>query len=306
MKIKVGFLAAYDCEYIKIALPFVYDEADSIVIAIDKNRKTWNGNLFHINEAIFDWISQYDRNNKIKIYEDDFYDRTRTPMECETNERNKLANFMGNSGWHIQLDSDEYFVDFKSFSNNLKQINIKKDTSYQIFAFFIPLFKCNETGYFIIDAFEKVPVATNLPHYKQARLCEHSNMIEMPCRVIHQSWARSAKEINYKIKNWGHVNDFDVRGFYKLWDFIDSYNYKMIKDFHPLTPKKWPSISFVESSSINSLANIIDEKIVLNKKIVTYTTEINFTNITKNYVFQVRNFFLQNVLPPIISRFFKL
>ena len=72
-KIQVGFLISYDYILLKNALPQVYDYSDSIFLAIDKNRKTWNGANFTIDNSFFDWIKEIDVANKIEIYEDQFY-----------------------------------------------------------------------------------------------------------------------------------------------------------------------------------------------------------------------------------------
>lgn len=36
-EIQVGFLMSYDYELLKISIPLVYEEADHITIALDKN-----------------------------------------------------------------------------------------------------------------------------------------------------------------------------------------------------------------------------------------------------------------------------
>ena len=59
-KIQVGFLISYDYELLKNALPRVYDDADTIFLAIDKQRKTWNGASFSINDSFFLWIKEFD------------------------------------------------------------------------------------------------------------------------------------------------------------------------------------------------------------------------------------------------------
>ena len=46
MDIKVGFLIAYDYAYLKQSLPLVYDQANSVTIALDKSRKTFAGESF--------------------------------------------------------------------------------------------------------------------------------------------------------------------------------------------------------------------------------------------------------------------
>mgnify|MGYP007128966661 CR=1 FL=1 len=48
--IAVGFLIAYDYEYLKYSLPCVYNSADKIILAIDSNRNTLTGNNFQFDE----------------------------------------------------------------------------------------------------------------------------------------------------------------------------------------------------------------------------------------------------------------
>lgn len=286
--IKVGFLASYDYEYLKTALPFIYDEADSIAIAIDKDRRTWSGNTFYIDLSFFDWLAKFDVSNKIRIYEDQFFNANHSPMECETIERNKLAIFLGEGGWHVQLDSDEFCLDFEKLTLRLKQIDVKPETHYQVYGHFISLFKKNEHGYFVINGFEKFAIATNTPNYVNARNCNHDNIIEIPCRVIHQSWARPYDEIVEKTHNWGHKNDFDVEAFIKLWAFIDEANYKYIRDFHPISPRQWSSMCFIKNPDIDSLINKIDGEFILNNRVLSYSRNPTFLIRLKR--FTIRKF----------------
>ena len=90
-KIQVGYLISYDYELIKNSLPNVYKESDTIFLAIDVNRKTWKGDIIEINPDFFDWIKSFDTDNKIVIYEDDFYVQSLTAMQCEVRERKMLS-----------------------------------------------------------------------------------------------------------------------------------------------------------------------------------------------------------------------
>ena len=86
-KIKVGFLVSYDYEFLKTSIPLVYHSADEIYLAIDINNNTWSGNKFQIHDSFFDWINKIDKNQKIKIYKDDFYDITLSSKENDTREK---------------------------------------------------------------------------------------------------------------------------------------------------------------------------------------------------------------------------
>ncbi len=160
MLVKTGFLVAYDYDYLKISLPCVYDASDVIALAIDINRKTWAGNDFIIEQSFFYWLKEFDVKNKIRVYEDVFYQKNLTPMQMETAQRNKLASYLGSDGWHIQLDVDEYFIGFNQFAETLREI---KSDSLTIYVKWKTIFKENENGYFFISENQRIPVATNNP-----------------------------------------------------------------------------------------------------------------------------------------------
>ena len=120
-KIQVGFLVSYDYDLLRNAIPLVYDFADSIFLAIDIDRKTWNGESFNIENDFFGWIKEIDIKDKIIIYEDNFYQPNLTTMQCEVRERKLLANKMGIGNWIVQLDADEYFINFARFARFSKK-----------------------------------------------------------------------------------------------------------------------------------------------------------------------------------------
>ena len=133
MKIKTGFLVAYDYEMLKKAIPCIYNASDIICLCIDENRITWGGNKFNIEFSFFDWLNDFDIDKKIVVYEDKFYNANLSPMQMETAQRNKMAEYLGLDGWHIQLDVDEYFINFDQFVQVLKKIKSKSCFSFLLF-----------------------------------------------------------------------------------------------------------------------------------------------------------------------------
>lgn len=246
--IKVGCLISYDYEFLKISLPRIYDHVAEIFFAVDKDGLTWDGHPFEIDDEFWIWLKEFDTENKIIIYEDHFYIRELTPMECDTRERNLLCKKMGKADWYIQIDADEYFVDFGSFINKLNEYNT--DVSTSIYCSVATLFKHAESGYFLIgDSSETLSIATNNPVYDLARNNESGNEhIHWKDLILHQSWARTSDEIQLKLNNWSHKNDFNTTSFYKLWDAIDEYNYHCLSNFHPLQPSAWPGLVFIQGT----------------------------------------------------------
>lgn len=262
--IKVGFLVSYDYEYLKTSLPLVYAQADIIALAIDKNRETWSGEKIEIDPAFFAWLKEIDTDNKIQIYEDVFRIPELSNMECETRERNMLAQFMGKGGWHIQIDADEYFLDFEKFVNTLKILDMSTPT--QVYGMWITLYKKDSAGFLYTDSGEYFPVATNRPLYTLARRSSNKNIEYTNFKVLHQSWARSEDEIKFKLSNWGHKTDFNVEAYFQFWKAINRYTYKYARSFHPLDSWIWQTLEYVESLDLNTVIAEVKKRIINKEK----------------------------------------
>jgi len=253
--IKAGYLISYDYKYVKTSLPRIYPDVDEIFFAVDVNGKTWSGEDLEISNDFWDWVKEFDADHKITIYRDEFYRAGLTPMECDTRERNMLGMKMGEADWYIQIDSDEYFVDFATFINKLKEYAADIPTS--VYCSVATLFKQLSDGFLLIDeSFETLSFATNHPVYDLARNNTSGNQhVYWDDLVLHQSWARSSKEIALKLANWSHKNDFNTESFYKLWTAIDEYNYYCLADFHPLNPKTWPRLTMMNGTIAEILSH---------------------------------------------------
>lgn len=246
--IKVGFCVAYDWYLLKTSLPLVYPHADHICLSLDKDRISWAGISFPFDEeAFYSFIAEFDKDKKIAVYEDDFHQPSLSPMENEVRQRNKMASFLGEGGWHIQLDADEYVIDFNGLVRHLQTFSLERPTN--INCIFYNLFKKVSGGYLLIigekDHFnDYFPVATRNPVYEYGRRNGNFNY-KSTFGLIHQSWARTEEEIRQKIGNWGHKEDFNVDRYFQFWKDINIENYREIKNFHPIQPETWRELQFV-------------------------------------------------------------
>lgn len=264
--IKVGFCVAYDWELLKISIPRVYEQADILCLSIDSDRNSWSGKKYDFNETdFFEFIKSIDKDNKIKIYEDNFFDASRTPLENDNYQRNKMAEFMGEGGWHIQVDADEYFLDFNGFVKFLLNYNNNPkptDKAVNICVNLIPFLKKVEGGYIYVHFkdrdFEIAPFATNRPEYVAARRTHHFDFVSNSF-AIHETWSRDEKELWNKINNWGHRDDFNKESYYKLWLALDPFNHKFIKDFHPIQSEVWPALGFCKANNIEDALRVFTE-----------------------------------------------
>lgn len=256
--IKVHYCVAYDWYLLQYSIPTIYAEADEIVISVASNLISWTGNPFRFDEEGFSrLIENLDPQGKIRIYRDVFFLPELSPMENEVRQRNMTATVAGidSKSWHVQLDADEYFINFAEFVSKLQKIKKRRPVNIQVPL--ITLFREVPGGYLWIhntreQKIELFPIATNQPLYQFGRRNVYFNMI-IPSCVIHQSWARGEDEIQQKISNWGHNRDFDVHAYFEFWRKIGPANYKTIRNFHPIHPADWESLAFEEASGIPDL-----------------------------------------------------
>jgi hypothetical protein len=260
MIIKVGYCIAYDWDMLRYSIPQIYEHADIICLSIDKNRQSWTGEAFSWDEWGFNkMIREIDTSDKIRIYEDEFYNPDLLPMQNEVAQRNKIAKILGEGGWHVQLDADEYFVDFKAFTDFLNRFKSRRKVN--ICCPMINLYKQIPEGMLWIKptAFREIEyfaIATQYPNYEYGRRNGNFDVLtSFP--ILHQSWARSESEIWEKLNNWGHAKDFDVEAYFQKWKEANAHNYTLYKNFHHLRPATWPALELKQNvSSIEDMMSM--------------------------------------------------
>jgi len=264
--IHVGFLLSYDYEKLKTAIPLVYDYSDRIFIAYDSNNLTWSGNKFAVDDSFFVWLKEIDKDNKIEFYRDNFYIPTLTAIQNDTRERYMLSLKMGIGNWLIQIDSDEYVLNFKGFVKSLrkydKYLDNPKANPIQIGAFHVDVYKYLEDGILYVKDTCKVLLATNYPNYKLARQTREQ-VIYVNTYVLHESLARTEEELTVKFNNWGHTHELNS-DFLDKWRKATSKNFNEIKNVFYLTGKQWSRLGFVEGKSIDDFQKKIDKLDIVN------------------------------------------
>lgn len=239
--IHVGIPVSYDYKYLPLCLSRIYDKADKITLAIDKARKTWAGQKYEFDESFLKEILDNDPLHKISLYEDTFSVVGLGTLDCDLRERRMIREFMNSAdenAWHLQLDSDEYFVNFEAFVRYLHALDECYDGNITVNCQWVTILKLLNDGILIAgddDSLGFFPVAS----IGGCRWCSSSDAIVVNAdfKVLHQSWGRDEKEIHYKISNWGHNHDFDVESYFQFWESVNRYNAPYIRDCHPLGRK---------------------------------------------------------------------
>jgi len=263
--IKTGFCVSYDWEFLKNSLPRVYESSDVICLAIDKNRRSWSGEKYDIeDDKFYAFVESIDKDKKIILYEDDFSLSSLDSRGNCNRQRMMIANRLGIGGWHVQVDSDEYFLDFKGFTEYLIQLNPNPsgaEKPFNVLANWIPLIKKLDEGFLMVDFGgelpEMAPFATTCPNYERARHNGYFNRLS-PFYVLHETWARGEAELWYKINNWGHASEElsaqeQKMSYFEWWKSLNVSNYQMAQNVHPANPPEWPALTLEKGANIDEL-----------------------------------------------------
>ena len=261
-KIHVGFLMSYDYIKLKTSIPPIYKEADKIFLALDSHLRTWKGETFEVKKEFFEWIKDYDKENKIIFYRDNFYKPELSTIQNDTRERFLLSQKMGEGNWIIQIDADEIFIDFKKFTQTLKRyddflINPSK-RPVQIAGYLINIYKYLDNGILYVEQPTKVFLATNYPNYKVARKTKE-RIIYTDNMLLHECLSRTEEELRFKFQNWGHSHQINNE-FFEKWKKANKTNYKSIKNTFYLNPELWKTLGYFETKDLNKIKNFIKNK----------------------------------------------
>lgn len=260
-KIQVGFLLSYDYIKLKNSIPPVYAEADEIFIAVDKFSRTWSGVQFQVEPEFYDWLKAIDVDNKITIYKDDFYVPHMSAIENDNRERHMLSLKMGIGNWLIQVDSDEYFLDFKKFVSDLRKhdhlLDNPEKNKVQFACFLINMFKYTDDGMLYVKVPTRGLMATTFPNYRVARNTRQ-RIIYTDNVLWHESLARTDEEIEFKLRNWGHNDEVNVDAFMDKWRSVNKSNYQSMRGFFYIQPEKWNELDFVAGSTIAEITKNFD------------------------------------------------
>lgn len=261
-KIHVGFLLSYDYELLKFSIPPVYKAADRIFLAHDKDFRTWNGKSFKVDPDFFLWLKEFDVDNKIEIYTDDFYLPELSTIENDTRERTMLSEKMGIGNWLIQVDSDEYFIDFEKFVSDLRKFDHYLDNpeknKIQIAAFWLIIYKYTNDGILYVDKPLKAVFATNYPNYKYARRT-NERVIYTNNLILHESVSRSESDLRFKLENWGHNKDVN-KDFLNKWIAVNETNYMNYENFYYIEPERWKKLEYFPTKNISEIKNYAKNK----------------------------------------------
>lgn len=262
-------LISYDANrFLAKSIERYYDYVDEIVLGIDKDRITWSGNDFSIDEdALWSELSALDGDSKISIIEEDFH-QSKVAIENDNFERNFLKEQCSHD-WIFSFDADEMLVNAKDFFYEycplVERYMGKADvlmtwaTPYKVVedeeGNSITLVIANEDGSPFFGENQGV-VTSKDSTFTYARWTDKSgaghNRLTSPLIALHWSLCRPDKELHEKINNIGHSDLVEKDPFYQIWSQVDITNYDELHNFKTsgLGQQQWPRLEPINSEHV--------------------------------------------------------
>ena len=242
-------LISYDANrFLADSIKKYYGYVDEIVLGIDKDRITWSGNNFTIDEnELWSELQKIDTEGKISIIEEDFH-KSKIAIENDNYERNFLKAQCSHD-WIFSFDADEMLVNPKEFfydycpivENYYNKVDILmtwatpyktvEDEAGESFCLFIA--NEDDTPFFG----ENQGVVTSKDStYTYARWTDKSaggtaNRVRSPLVAVHWSLCRPDSELHEKINNIGHSDIVEKDPFYQIWSQVNINNYHELRNF---------------------------------------------------------------------------
>lgn len=251
------FLVSHDYHMLYESLPAAYPHVDEVILAVDRQHLSWAGNPFDLPDTFFAWVQDFDERRKVRIFQEDFFQSHLTPHQCDTRERRMLAEWAGANRWHIQIDADEQFLDFPAFIADLRRIERSlwaRHLPLQVAVLHLNIYKETPSGYLVVPNYpNRMQVAANMALHRDCRNLRERTIYTQHL-LLHHTFARSAEELRFKLRNYGHSKEFDTEAFIERWDKLDDDNYHQFSNFHHLKPAAWPSLTRLSKESVRRKA----------------------------------------------------
>ena len=257
-------LISYDANrFLADSIKRYYEYVDEIVLGIDKDRITWSGNPFEVDEnALWRELDAIDGDSKITIVEEDFH-QSKVAIENDNYERNFLKQECTHE-WIVSVDADEMLVNAKEFFYDylpiVERYRDKKDISLT----WATPYKTIDDTTLVIANEDDTPffgenqgiVTSDDSTFVYARWTNKSsaghNRLLSPLVALHWSLCRSKEDLHQKINNIGHSDLVEKDPFYNVWNQVTLDNYTDLRNFKTsgLGEAQWPKLVPINTDQV--------------------------------------------------------
>jgi hypothetical protein len=255
MKLSFYTPIAYDYKYAFASILSYYQIADEIILAIDKEHISWANKKYAFDTEYFlSRLQKIDIDQKITLFEENFH--LYEPLKNDTYERNRISMICKKDNYIVGIDSDEILLNSQEFYEWMNTNNPQEDICCHWFS----VYKAFGDKYLITLPNETTVIGTNLRNtFRKCRFTLLKNVLT-PLKVLHFSWGRKRNEIEQKLLNWSHTQDFDTQKYLETWDSVNLSNYETKVNLHPLNLKQWwQKLELVELESFGLSEQLLKE-----------------------------------------------
>lgn len=282
-QMKIGaYVLAADATWITKSISAYYDFIDVLVVSSDSDSKSWTGIDIPVRDCR-ELVKELDVGSKIVEISGHYSTYAGTPMQRETKQRQDCIDYLSDKvDWIIQLDTDEWIPNVSDLIDTLNGIpNDVCGVEWPMRVLFRHLSGNNYLGISDIlgnPVYEypgPVLVRKNVTLVDARRIsgrvvryavmgdissiqlrAEHIVGIEVrqeldsTSAIVHNSWARSPKNVWTKVTSWGHSNGVkSLVYFFCIW-LPSTITWRALSDIHPFASGLWPKLSkvVIESS----------------------------------------------------------
>jgi hypothetical protein len=233
---------AYDHHFAWAAIASYYTIADEIILGLDRDRISWSGKYYHLDEDEFRrHLKEADPLGKISLVEADFHSQGSAPAN-DTFERNALSLRCKPGNWVVQIDSDELLQNPAEFRAWL----LERRGPWLALGRWTVVFKRFGDDYLVVDK-DSFWISVATRRHGRYTGCRDTREFRRrsPLHMLHFSWGRTEEELKQKLESWTHAADFDTDKFFKFWQSVDLGNYRQFRDFHPINGPDCPSLRLI-------------------------------------------------------------
>lgn len=278
LKKSVISLISYDADMLPESIKSYYNYVDEIILGLDKDRITWSGNKFSFDEStLWKALKAIDSDSKIKIIEDNFHAKP-VALDNDNYERNVLKSYCTHD-WIFSFDADEILVSpAKFFVEFLPIVEPYYNTHDLVFTWFLPfkqfiyeveengnktsvndtLMIGNEQGNWFSG--DKQGFATSKDsEFNYCRWTNKQKRLATPLCVMHYSFCRAEKDLEFKLNNFGHSDKTNSDPFFHNWRVCDLSNYQMLRNFKSSNfnpAQQWHQLLKVPTHMLSKLAEM--------------------------------------------------
>jgi hypothetical protein len=269
-----AYILAADPTWLRSSLARYYDNLDVLVISMSSSNTGWTGSPIRADECA-KIIESMDRRGVVRWVRGEWQDPS-DPPAAEVRQRQAAIDAMaGEVDWILQIDSDEVLPDLAALIRviaradglgveaiewpmrvlyrrlrNGRYLQVVSQGGRVHYEYPGPI-AVRPTAVLVdarrtAGAFIRPVVVGDTESFQLTRPAAPDEVrleiVDADAAIVHNSWARRARDVHAKVSSWGHNRGLRTRVYFYVWWLPSPLRWRRMRDFHPLFPALWPRL----------------------------------------------------------------